>query len=124
MMAVCLSPAFAAPTVHGPGLHETPLMLDDVSDPWGLMEVYNTKGELIVDVSVNDPALLAGWSIELLHLYIEPLSKELLDIPQKKDKIFFPGFPHRWEFEQPVDSHSIAVRFEELFGKDVMAKIA
>ena len=83
--AAWLLPAFAAPTVHGPGLHETPLMLDDVSDPWGLMEVYNTKGELIVDISVNDSSLLDGWLIEELHLYIEPLSNELLAIPEKKD---------------------------------------
>ena len=121
ILAVCM-PAFAA-QMNGPGLHETPMILDDEDplpleslenlDGQSLMSVYNTKGEFIVDISMKN-----GWKIQELHLFIDPFKDEPLEVPIKKDKIDLSKFTHKWEFENPVDSRSMIVPFSELFGKD------
>ena len=110
IMAAWLVPAFPAPTIHGPGLHGTPLVLDDQSEPGGLMEVYNTKGELIVDVSFDD-----GWLIHELQLYFEPYTGDPLAVPEKRGVIAYSQFPHKREFESPPAATSMAIPFNELF---------
>ena len=64
ILAVCM-PAFAVP-VHGPGLHENPIVLDDGSGQVGTVGIYNStnllideKGVMVFDVSFDD-----DWKIE------------------------------------------------------------
>ncbi|MCH5372545.1 MAG: choice-of-anchor O protein [Planctomycetes bacterium] len=110
ILAVWL-PAFAGPAVNGPGLFQTPMMLDDMSTPGGSMEVYNSKDELIVDVSFDD-----GWLIHELQMYVEPYKEgEELAVPEKKGTIALNKFPHKREYDSPPAAASMVVPFAELF---------
>jgi hypothetical protein len=108
LLAVWL-PALAVPT-HGPGLHQAPLILDDETDPGGLLEVYNSRGELIVDVALD-----GGWLIHELQLYVQPYTGDPLAVPQKRGKIDLTKFPHKREFESPPVTASMVIPFAELF---------
>jgi hypothetical protein len=108
LLAVWL-PAFAVPT-HGPGLHQTPLILDDETDSAGLLEVYNSRGEFIADVAID-----GGWLIHELQLYVEPYTGDPLAVPEKKGNIDLSNFPHKREFDNPPATTSMVIPFAELF---------
>lgn len=111
-LAAILMPAMGAP-VHGPGLYETPVMVEGASSPGGTVGIYNSKSEFVVDIKVD------GWQIAELHLYVEPYSWDddvaFSEIPEKKENVDLSKFPHKQEFVEPENAARMVVPFPVLF---------